>query len=179
MNPEQAFKSIEDMEGELQKTIHHAAFLKTWIKEKKQDYAASIKKQKQDERKKIRDDRAEEKKKIKEAKIAERERKKEEKKRTTWQGVLTHELLLHVVVYCPETGVFHERRKNGTVGDMIGRQSGTFWVIDLFGEEHVAQRLAWFYVHGTWPDGEVEVRDGNWMNFRIDNVLEEKSMEII
>ena len=37
-------------------------------------------------------------------------------------------------------------------------------------ENYLAHRLAWFYVHGAWPDGEVDHIDGATDNNRLVNL---------
>ena len=61
---------------------------------------------------------------------------------------LTHALLLEQVHYDPETGVFTRRK----TGKACGRQSvdGYIYIV-IKGCSYKAHRLAWFYVHGSWP----------------------------
>lgn len=72
---------------------------------------------------------------------------------------LTHERLREMVAYSPETGLFSclMARKNRAVGDIEDRIAGPGYVaFCLDGRQYYAHRLAWFYMHGEWPAGEVD-----------------------
>jgi len=72
--------------------------------------------------------------------------------------MLARETLMADWYYDPETGVFtrrravgrHGRHKAGTVARP--RTSHGYTVIRIGGALHGAHRLAWFYVHGEWPE---------------------------
>lgn len=42
--------------------------------------------------------------------------------------------------------------------------------ICLDGMRFMAHRLAWFYTYGSWPDCEIDHRDGNGWNNRLVNI---------
>lgn len=88
---------------------------------------------------------------------------------------LTHERLLQVLSYEPETGKF--RRTAKAPGPIkIGQEAG--WInpngyryIEVCGERFLAHRLAWFYMTGEWPSNEIDHKDCNrdnnsWVNLR-------------
>ena len=89
---------------------------------------------------------------------------------------LTHKALTEALDYDPATGVF--RWKNPTsnrvkVGDVAGSIDGHgHRLINVHGTRWAAGRLAWFYVYGVWPEGEIDhenlIKDDN----RIDNLRE-------
>jgi hypothetical protein len=90
---------------------------------------------------------------------------------------LTQERLKELLDYDPMTGVFRWRvghpRKRMKVGDIAGCQhpTGTY-VIGIERRFYQAHRLAWLWMLGEWPSGQVDHRDrdrGNncWENLRL------------
>ena len=75
--------------------------------------------------------------------------------------------LRRIVSYDPETGVFTR------AGKVAGcRQSAGYTHVRIEGERYLAHRLAWMYVTGEWPDGDIDhangVRsDNRWVNLRL------------
>ena len=73
--------------------------------------------------------------------------------------------LLH---YDPETGCFVWRVKtcrkvvSGTIAGYTRPEGYT--IISIFGKRYRASRLAWLYVVGEWPVGDVDHIDGNPRN---------------
>lgn len=86
---------------------------------------------------------------------------------------LTHKRVVELLDYSPETGDFRWRRLRGNAKpdrvagwiDHIGYRS-----ICIDGQAHRAHRLAWLYVHGSFPDGHIDHKDGNPANNRIENL---------
>lgn len=81
---------------------------------------------------------------------------------------ITHAQLLERLHYDQETGQFS--RKTAVRGHLSGPiqrklDKKGYRIIGAFGTEFRAHRLAWFYVHGVWPTGQVDhingVRDDN------------------
>ena len=57
------------------------------------------------------------------------------------------------------------------VGKLAGTESSHGYLyIRLDRKSHRAHRLAWFLVHGEWPNGEIDHIDGNRLNNRIENL---------
>jgi len=84
-----------------------------------------------------------------------------------------HSRLLEAVVYEPATGVFTARvcRKGVSIGSVLGTsQSAGYQIIMLDKVAYLAHRLAWLYVHGEWPDCEVDHVNGNRSDNRISNL---------
>jgi hypothetical protein len=87
---------------------------------------------------------------------------------------LSHSRLLEVLSYNPETGVFHWRiALNGRVraGDVAGSTHASgYRNISIDKGRYQAHRLAWFYVHGTWPQSFIDHKDGVRSDNRIANI---------
>lgn len=72
---------------------------------------------------------------------------------------LTHERLVEVLHYDPETGIFTWKKKlgKGYVGTVAGSPDQVGYVrIMIDGERFLAHRLAWFYVHERWPEHQID-----------------------
>lgn len=86
--------------------------------------------------------------------------------------------LKELVKYIPETGEFI-RLSIGTSGNQryLGKPSGSFTRkgyrhLSLDGKSYRACRVAWFYMMGEWPQGQVDHRnskkwDDRWVNLRL------------
>lgn len=80
---------------------------------------------------------------------------------------ITQSRLKEVLSYDHETGLFHwvnPHRGRCKVGDIAGNKTRGYIVICVDRERILAHRLAWFYVHGEWPN-EIDhingIRDDN------------------
>ena len=73
---------------------------------------------------------------------------------------LTQERLKELLDYDPETGVFTARvarSSNLPVGARAGSVTVRGYVnIHVCNKVYYAHRLAWFYVHGRWPNGHLD-----------------------
>ena len=95
---------------------------------------------------------------------------------------LSAERLRELLSYDADTGVFTwaARRGNVPAGKRAGtRDSDGYTQISIEGRLYKAHRLAWLYVHGEWPFGEVDhingARDENQIgNLRVATSAENK-----
>ena len=89
---------------------------------------------------------------------------------------LTAEKLRELLHYDPETGIFTWKvsTSNGVkVGDITGCPSGPGYLgIRLQRRLHSAHRLAWLYVYGRWPKGQIDHINRNRTDNRICNLRE-------
>lgn len=88
---------------------------------------------------------------------------------------IDRELLLSILHYDPETGLFTwinckgKREANGARAGSISTKG--YRRISIQRKRYAAHRLAWLYMTGSWPKGEIDhingVRDDNrWVNLR-------------
>lgn len=88
--------------------------------------------------------------------------------------MLTAEKLRERYVYSKATGAFKYRQQRGRMqkGDRAGTiNSDGYWQIGIDGKLYKASRLAWLYVTGAWPRGQVDHKNRNraddrWTNLR-------------
>lgn len=80
----------------------------------------------------------------------------------------TRESLMHFIQYNPDTGEFI--KPDAHVKHFGKKSKARYVVIDIDGKNYYAHRLAWLYVHGVWPKGRLDHRDGNKRNNRILNL---------
>lgn len=88
---------------------------------------------------------------------------------------IRHEDLLALLDYQPATGLFtwrQDRRPRVKASDEAGGIKGkwNYYVITIKGRSYPAHQLAWFYVHGVWPEGSPIFLDGNTDNCAIGNL---------
>ena len=91
---------------------------------------------------------------------------------TIRQDEITHEELKRLISYDPLTGKFVRRVTTGMkthVGQVVGTQ-GPRPRISFNRRDYRASRLAWFYVHGKWPDGVVDHINGDPTDNRLENL---------
>lgn len=86
-------------------------------------------------------------------------------------GELTQQQLKSVLEYRPTTGFFvwTKNASKDLVGKIAGRLSGGYRQIVIHGRTYRAHRLAWFYVHGDWPNA-IDHANGNRDDNRLENL---------
>ena len=88
---------------------------------------------------------------------------------------LAAERLRELLEYFPETGIFRWRvsRQRVRVGSIAGCLNGDgYLTIMVDGKKHRAHRLAWLYVHGTWPKDQIDHINRDRADNRIENLRE-------
>ena len=75
---------------------------------------------------------------------------------------ITQYQLWNELQYSPSSGVF-TRCSTGLRACRSDLTKGYLRVFVL-GKYYKAHRLAWFYIHGVWPDGQIDHIDGNKEN---------------
>lgn len=91
-------------------------------------------------------------------------------------SVLSAERLRELFHYNPEVGVFIWRVDGGRwgrikAGTIAGCTDGSgYRVIGVDGRLYRAHRLAWLYVHGQWPVYDIDHRNGDKSDNRLDNL---------
>lgn len=89
---------------------------------------------------------------------------------------LTVERLRELLHYDPHTGVFTWRAKTSRASRVrIGMVAGSVLpsggrIIEIEEKAHQAHRIAWLYMNGVWPAGDLDHRDCNKDNNAIGNL---------
>jgi hypothetical protein len=88
------------------------------------------------------------------------------------EDMLTAERLRELLSYDPETGVFAWKvsRRGVRPGQTGNVRPDGYLRIGIDGVNHLANRLAWLYVTGAWPEYGVDHRDGDHGNNRFLNL---------
>jgi Recombination endonuclease VII len=99
----------------------------------------------------------------------------EDREMKAMNSKLTVEDVKHALDFDPSVGIFVWKNPQSNavkVGDPAGviAANGRRY-INVGGEKHMGHRLAWFYIHGEWPDGDVKQKNGNYDDLREGNLV--------
>ena len=96
-----------------------------------------------------------------------------EPQRSPAQG-LTAEYLRSILHYDQETGIFTRKVSTANqvkAGDIAGSPDGHGYLCIMVGSRlYRAHRLAWLYIHGSWPTGQIDHINRNRTDNRIANL---------
>lgn len=93
---------------------------------------------------------------------------------------VSHSDLLEILNYNPETGDFHWKRtmnSRALKDSLAGTDNRGYEYIRIYGRGYRAARLAWFYVHGEWPENQIDHKDRDGSNDRFENLRDVTSKE--
>ena len=88
-------------------------------------------------------------------------------------AILSAERLRELLSYNKESGHFTRiaRRKGAVLGEIAGsKMSHGYISICIDGVDYTAHRMAWFWIHGAWPDGYIDHINGDRSDNRISNL---------
>ena len=97
-------------------------------------------------------------------------------------GIISHDRLKDVINYSPNTGDIIATASRGRVkqGDVLGSlDKGGYVVLRIDNREYKGHRIAWFYTHGEWPNGQMDhinhiKNDNRLKNIRVVSDAENK-----
>lgn len=89
--------------------------------------------------------------------------------------MITQDYLKSLITYNPDTGLFtHTKSRGGYVAGAIagGKTKLGYWRISIDSKLYLAHRLAFLYMTGELPQGNVDHKDGDpannvWSNLRL------------
>lgn len=96
------------------------------------------------------------------------------KRLTVAVAALSHEELLRLVDYDSERGILTRKVRTSNrvhIGDEVGTLSGNgYRMARIGGQLGYVHQFVWFYVHGVWPDHDIDHKDRDKLNNRDGNL---------
>ena len=91
------------------------------------------------------------------------------------QNLPSRTRLLECVIYDPDTGSFtckiHQYKSKYHPGDILGSKSSNGYLqIYIDGVPYLAHRLAWLYFYGEIPEHDIDHKDTDRLNNKINNL---------
>jgi hypothetical protein len=92
------------------------------------------------------------------------------------EDFLSQEKLKELLEYNPDTGVFIRKIRSGKnvkIGDVAGCLTNHGYIsIRLFNRPFYVHRLVWLYIHGIWPEHDIDHINGIRKDNRLINLRE-------
>lgn len=82
---------------------------------------------------------------------------------------ITQDELLLRYFFNPEIGCFYRIRR-GEIGKAVGYYGKKYATLNVKGRSYLIHRLAWLYVYGEFPDGDIDHINGITKDNRIQNL---------
>jgi hypothetical protein len=89
------------------------------------------------------------------------------------ETLLDQKTLHELLSYDKSTGIFRwkKSRRGVKINKNLGTDNGFGYLrITVLGKSYYAHRLAWVYVHGKWPENEIDHINGDKSDNRIKNL---------
>lgn len=87
--------------------------------------------------------------------------------------MITQERVKELFSYNVDTGEFYRKidsGKRGKKGTLVGTDRHGYLTVKINGKRHSLHRLAWLYIYGEFPSGDLDHKNGNPTDNRINNL---------
>lgn len=86
---------------------------------------------------------------------------------------IKQEFIFELLDYNPSSGIFHWKKKLSNRinrGDIAGCYTGRYGIISILNHRYPSHHIAWLYMYGEYPNGQIDHIDQNTMNNSICNL---------